>query len=157
MRFVLALIALCTLAAGQVSAPFVGLVRLNDSTVRPLHGVAGSFTLGEPLLAGVDALHFDGSDGWARCGDEVLKLDRAGRVLAGEPVDETGSVDEVAYIDGNELVIRRSGARLLLPFAVDRLERAGADYVALSGAEGRLLARLTEGREALFAMPEVAE
>jgi hypothetical protein len=158
MKNFFALLVLCVLAAAQVSAPRLGLVRLAGGSVRALHGVAGSFTLGEPLLHGVDALEFDGRGGWARRGGTVFALGRDGEVLSEEAAGtEVASAHEIAFIDADELVLRRSGARLRLPFAIDRLERAGAEYLVLSGAEGSLLARVRDGSEALFALPEAAE
>jgi hypothetical protein len=155
MRLGLAFFALSLFAAAQVSAPRVGLVRFEDGTVRPLFGVSGSFTVGEPLLRGVDAIAFDGSRGWARTTEEILVLGRDAEVIRREPLtDDTPRPCELAYVDGDELVVRASGRRMRLPFAIERLEQAGAEYVALSGPEGRLLARIGDGREAIFAMPE---
>ena len=155
MGLTLMCLAACVLAPAQVGAPLAGLVRTAAGTVRPVHGVAGSFILGEPLMEGVEALHFDGSGGWARSGGEVLILGRDGEVL--RRVQEQPAREEIAVIEGDELVLRASGRRLRLPFAVDRIERAGAEYLALSGSEGRLLARITHGREALFVLPEAAQ
>jgi hypothetical protein len=158
MRPAVLLIAFCAPALAQVAAPRLGLVRFDDGSVRPLYGVAGSFRIGEPLLRNVDALAFDGCRGRARSGDEDLILGPDGEVLRREPhTPGRTAASKPAWIEGDELVIRASGARLRLPFAADRLQQAGAEYVVVTGPDGRLLARITTGSERLFAIPEPAE
>ncbi|HET8548364.1 MAG TPA: hypothetical protein VFL57_10190 [Bryobacteraceae bacterium] len=158
MRLAVASLALCVLAAAEVTAPRVALVRFNDGSVRPLHGTPGSLIVGEPLLRGIEALTFDGTVGQARTRDEILTLNADGAVLDRTPLSSDAPEGEpLAYIDNDDLVLRASGKRLRLPFAIHRIERAASEYLALSGSEGRLLACTAEGREAFFAIPEIAE
>ena len=145
----------CSVAFTQLAAPRIGFVRLNDRTVRVLRGVAGAFSTGETVLQDVDQFYFDGARGFARSGAAVAAIDCDGAVTG--PADEVPSLDDVARLEEEYLLVVATGVRLQLPFAVETIERAGTDYLLLTGSEGRLLVRIKAGQEAIYELPEPAE
>ena len=154
MFFSLSLLTIRGAGLAQFALPRIGFVRRRSGEVRVLHGVAGNFAMGEVTMSGVEELWFDGTRGIVRTAVGHLTLNERGEI--------TGETEESvpvpgAYIDGDEVVVEASGRRLRLPFAVDSLERAGAEYVALTGEAGTLLLRIQAEQEALFQLPEVSE
>ena len=146
MRTFLLLACLTGVAAAQIAAPQIGYVRRPDGGLYRLQGVAGAFRVSERVLEGVTAYHYDGTCGVAQTAEGQHELDCA-------PPEGTA----LAAVEQEELLIHSSGVRLRLPFAIHTVERAGAEYLLLSGEQGQLLARITRDREAVYELPQVAE
>lgn len=73
MKFALFFLsAMCCLA--QISIPQIGFVRDPGGNLRPVHGVAGAFVLGEPVAEGVVSAGFSEHYGLAKTEGEVLVL-----------------------------------------------------------------------------------
>lgn len=153
-----ALLLAAVLAWPQIGPPRLGLVRATDGSVRPLIGVAGSFTLGEPLLTGVEHLWFDGRRGVALSAAERIDLDAAGQVRRRGEIDEAIRFpDPGAAWTADEVAIVKTGVRMRVPFTIESVERVGAEYLLVEGGTLRRLLRITPGHEALYEIPEAAE
>jgi hypothetical protein len=153
-----ALLLTAVLAWPQIGAPRLGFVRTTDGTVRPLIGVAGSFTLGKPVLQGVEHLWFDGRRGVALTAVERIDLDAAGQEHRRSEIDEAIRFpDPGAAWSADEVVIAKTGVRMRVPFAVESVERVGAEYLLVEGGTERRLLRTSPGHEALYEMPEADE
>jgi hypothetical protein len=97
-RSFLFLLALAPLGFGQINAPRVGLVRYDDSTVRPVFGLPASFIVGQPIATGVNRASFSDSAGILTAADRVLIVNASGTTEA----EEAGSTDAIVGI-GNSL------------------------------------------------------
>lgn len=140
---VLGVFTLCATAA--IDAPKLGYVRLPDRTLHILRGTAGSFHIGDTVLEGVDRFAFDGHQGMAMVNGVSVPI-------ASEKFVEN-EAELPAKIDGDELVISATGARVTLPFPVSNVERAGEEYLLLSGESEQALVRFVRGREAIYVLP----
>ena len=127
--------------------------------MRRLRGVAGSFTLGERVMQGVDRLWFDGRHGVALTASGHIDFDAAGTVQ--RRGDQRGGTppfpDSGATWSADEVAITATGVRMRLPFEVQSIERVSAEYLLVSGAKQQRLLRTVPGREALYEIPEAAE
>src|SRR5947209_20526474 len=83
-RTLLVLIALASLAFGQVNVPRVGMVRYDDGTVRPVFGLPASFIIGQPTATGINAASFFNGGGIVASADRILIVNGNGTTEAEE-------------------------------------------------------------------------
>jgi len=142
----------------QIGAPRLGFVRGSDGTVRTLHGVAASFTLGEPIIRNVERLWFDGRRGVALTATAWIAFDADGKVRrCSERAEAPAIPDSGAAWSADEVSVMDTGARFRLPFEVQSVERVGAEYILVRGRSQARLLRTTRGRESLYEIPEAAQ
>lgn len=176
----------------QMSAPRIGFVRDVAGSLRPVHGVAGAFVLGEAIVKDVVSAASSGAYTIVKTETEVLVLEggeiqsrqeapaaeaafgfdaqgrpewvrfAGGRCLlwANKSLGE-GSCPAVAEpeasIDRDELVVKRTHARLRIPNDVLTVESIGPGWVVLRTSSRLYAVRTDSGNESLFELPEVTE
>jgi hypothetical protein len=167
------------LAIAQISAPRLGLVRDRAGSLRPVYGVAGSFTLGDSVLDNVTAVASGARYTFAATTNEVLLLDDlvvVWRASADSEVtefrlDKGGRPASVRFSDGNCLVWRKrvdapeAGAcpedvavvqtKITLPENVETIEQL-SEGMKVVRTSSRLYVLRTGDREALYELPEVS-
>lgn len=80
-------IAMAVICAAQVSAPLIGYVRTSANELRPVHGVAGAFLLGDPVQRDVLSAGFTSRTGLVKNATEVLFY-RGGALVSRHPAPE---------------------------------------------------------------------
>jgi hypothetical protein len=108
-------------------------------------------------MEGATGVWFDGKDGFAAFGDEVVRFGPDGRLRVTPRKTELALPRAGAHGESDEVLIERSGVRLRLPFVVKAVFRCGAEYVVAHGERESALVRTTAGREQAFELPEVGE
>lgn len=86
MRYLVSF-AMAAICAAQVSAPLIGFVRTSANELRPVHGVAGAFLLGDPLERDVLSAAFTSRTGLVKKATEVLFY-RGGALVSRHPAPE---------------------------------------------------------------------
>jgi hypothetical protein len=130
MRLAAFLLAGCAFA--QVEIPTIGMMLDASGALRPVYGVAGTFTLGP-----------------AQEGSKASAVLDSGRL-----VTAYGTV----FVDGGELVVRRPDVSEVR-FAVSgivALRAMSKDWVQVMTSGGSYALRVEPGREALFTLPMTA-
>lgn len=158
---ILSLVLLMAVSGGaQISLPRIGYVRDASGTLRPLLGVGGAFVLGEAVERRVRASHYDGTSGCIQMADGRTMTwtgDADTRREAGDPQAACTISRDLVELDGDEVVVVRTGARIRVDGAIESIERAGRDWVVLRCPNRLLLLRIAAGKEKLFALPEAQE
>jgi len=91
-------------AQSALMPPLAGLIRDAENRLRPVFGVAGSYTAGDARMEGVSSLAFHGRGGLAKTADSVWVLDEHGRAVerldapAGEAMFAFGPDGAPAFI-----------------------------------------------------------
>jgi hypothetical protein len=80
--------AIPVLLAAAIAPPQAGFIRDGAGELRPVHGLAGSFVLGEPVASGVQSAAFSGRTGLAKTRDTLRAFDAEGRLLGETPAAE---------------------------------------------------------------------
>lgn len=150
-RFAIFLLAAGCLPA-EMSAPLIGYLRDSAGAVRPVHGVAGAFLLGDAVEQGATAARFSGRSGCILRDGQVLHL-RDGHVVD-TPAESCMEEALPVAVEGDEIVLLGTGVRLRTPVAVDSVERMGSEWYVLRSASRLFALRATRGREAIYELPE---
>jgi hypothetical protein len=154
MRSLVAILFLSTCAAGQISAPVIGYIRDLAGILRPVSGVAGAFVLGEPVESGVIEARFLGTSGCAWTEAGVVALHRGRRTEQRATCPEPSSA---VRIEGDEVVIESTGARLRVPSGASAIEQMARHWYVLRAATALYALHAKPGSEALYQLPEAAE
>jgi hypothetical protein len=159
-RFLLWLIAAGgLLAQSGIEVPLAGYIRDGAGALRPVHGVAGSFQVGAPILTGVVAVLFNGNVGLARTGEGLFAFDKAGRLFG--PVDgEWEAPPCPIFTDGDELVFRKGDGteiRAKIDGAVLGIEQAGEEWFAVHQPDRLLAVRLAGESLEIWRLPEASQ
>ena len=123
-----------TLAAAQpaISPPQIGFVLDKTNAVRPVFGVAGSFTLGDSIGSDVVSGAFLGSFGFAKTSSAIAVFDRDGQILYATDAPPGPALfgSQLAYLTQTRLLLRWTGTTLepiSLPFDDEVLSIAQPD------------------------------
>ena len=178
MKYLLPFLALCVLMLqAQIQPPFIGHMRDRAGRVVPVYGIAGTFTLGAPLVEGATEASFGPHGGFVRAGDgwfavrpgEWMKLpDSAARLLltrhdAWIQIDsgtecqrpEQAFAGESERCPDQSLTIEDFVSRLDLPEPVSAVERMSGDWYVLRGERGLYAVRWPAGGEPeVWQLPE---
>ena len=155
MKVLLALFAALALSA-DVAMPLLGWVCDRAGAMRPVHGAAGAFVLGEALVSEVTSVDFDGKSGVAvLAGDEPTRF---GFNANGDRTEElpAGASTE-AHADGRTLVLERHSIRLELSEDIERIDRLGEGWLAVRTAGAIWAVRTEHGKEQVFRLPEAEQ
>jgi len=78
----LSFLAVSAWAQPAITPPQVGFMQDTAGSLRPVHGLAGNFLVGEPIAAGVLSAAFSGSFGLAKTDSTVIVTDWQGKAIA---------------------------------------------------------------------------
>lgn len=178
MRSVLLSLAVCLgFVQAQIQPPFIGQVRDRNGRVVPVFGIAGTFTLGPPLVEGAieasfgpDGGFFKTTEGWfAVHGGSRTRLPEsaAGLVLTTDdawirsecPAEcqraAQALTGETERCPDRSLTVEDFASRLDLPEPISAVERMSADWYVLRGDRGLYAVRWRAGGEPeMWQLPE---
>ena len=151
MRVLLTAVLLALVAFGQMGMPLLGWVCDRAGALRPVHGAAGAFVLGEAVANDVVQASFDGRKGVATPGAGEAGF---GFNARGERVDEAEVAAVDAHAEGRTLVLERRAVRLEVPEEIERIDHLGEGWLAVRTANAIWAVRTDEGKEQIFRLPE---
>jgi hypothetical protein len=178
---------LCTaIAMAQIGPPRAGFIRDRAGALRPVHGVAGAFVLGEAVETGVLSAGFSGKLGFVKTASELIVF-RDGFVVdrieapTGPAEFTFGARPAIYFVDTGELwewprrtgwraarsvadlhcdygyVVLASGERVRTPEPAMEVERMSEEW-AVARTESALYAiRITGTERTIVQLPELPQ
>lgn len=129
MRYGILLLAAAAVMNADIERPLIGNIRDLAGDLRPVYGVAGAFVLG-------DVITDDGERAKAASNRETAQAETEGS------------------LEGDEILIRRTGVRLRAPAGVSDIEVMGKGWLLLRTPSRLYAVRTDAGREDIFVLPE---
>jgi hypothetical protein len=168
------LLGCAVLAVSQIQPPLIGHIRDRAGRVVPVYGVAGTFSLGEPLTEGATEASFIGGSGFLRTVDGWFRLENGNLTRVDDAAGGLSNTADNVWLEsqtaGNcrqllsedhnrtkpcpdyRLTLADFTQRLQLPEEVAGFERMAADWYVLRGERGLYAVRWRQGSE-----PEVCQ
>lgn len=129
MRFGILFLVAAAFINADIERPLIGTIRDLAGDLRPVYGVAGAFVLG-------DVITEDAESAKSASNRESARAEAEGT------------------LEGDEVVIRRTGVRLRAPAGVSDVETLGKGWLLLRSPSRLYAVRTDAGREEIYALPE---
>ena len=152
----LSIVACVAWAQTALAPPEVGFMRDSSDSLRPVHGIAGNFLLGDPVAAGVVSAGYSGSFGLIKSGPAVMVMDRTGSIIASSEAPDgpaqfafsrTGEPAWAYLSTGGTLLAWDAGAFAPVPFDAVAL---GGPVIAIAAADSEHAALIVQRDDGLW-------